>query len=292
MGELMLKDKIIIITGASSGIGEALAIQTARQGAVVILAARRKDRLDNVAARIRDAGGTATTIVCDVTDRAQAEALINSAVSAHGRLDILVNNAGSGHFSSVEDTTDDMIQHMFAVHAAALWYTTRPALRVMKRQGSGHIINMASMAGKIGFPYNSAYVSAKYACVGFTHALRAELMETGVHASVICPAGVKTDWANLTEGGPIKEIFSASGPLIKKIVQERNLPLPSIEGVLSPDAIAEKIVECIHHPVAEVFTHRGSAEFALLAARDREEAEYHQLAVVLGEREVYQRLKS
>jgi short-subunit dehydrogenase len=180
---------------------------------------------------------------------------------------------------------------MFAVNVFSLWHTTRPVLRHMKSRGSGHIVNIASIAGKIGLPYNSAYVAAKHAVVGFTHALRTELMETGVHATVVCPAGVLTDWAAATEGGPILELFSKSGPAIRSVARERNLPLPPIQGVISPEAVAEKIVTCLHHPVAELYTHEGSHAFSMMAAGNREEAERHQLAVALGERMVYEQLR-
>jgi short-subunit dehydrogenase len=225
---------------------------------------------------------------CDVTVADEAGALIDVTVREFGRLDILVNNAGRGHFASVEDTTDEMIRNMFALNVFSLWYTTRPALRQMKRQGSGHVINVASMAGKLGYPYNSAYVAAKHACVGFTLALRMELLETDIHASVVCPAGVLTDWASVTEGGSMLPFFSASGPIIKKIASERGIALPPIEGLKSADAVAQKIIECIENPVAEVYTHRGAKEFVMLSAGNREAAELHQLPVVLGEREVYE----
>ena len=156
-------------------------------------------------------GGMWTRFHADVTIRADAEALIARTVDRHGRIDILVNNAGRGHCGSVEDTTDEVIEHMFATNVYSLWYTTRPALLHMRKQKSGHIINVSSIAGKLGYPYNSAYVAAKHACVGFTHALRSELMETGIHASVVCPAGVKTDWASSTEGGDMLQFFSRSG---------------------------------------------------------------------------------
>jgi cyanophycinase-like exopeptidase len=84
-------------------------------------------------------------------------------------------------------------------------------------------------------------------------------------------------------------MFSASGPVIKKIAEERGVSLPPIEGVLTPEAVVEKIIACIHHPVAEVYTHRGSHEFAVLSARDREQAERHQIPVVVGERTVYEK---
>jgi short-subunit dehydrogenase len=288
----MIRDKVVVITGASSGIGEALARQLAAEGATVALAARRRDRLESLAEEITKAGAASPLVVpCDVSVREEAEHLIHYAARHCGRLDVLVNNAGRGHLGTVEETTDETIEAMFAVNVFALWYTTRPALGYMKRQGSGHIINIASIAGKIGFPYNSAYVAAKHACVGFTHALRMELVETGIHASVVCPAGVKTPWAEVTEGGSMKALFSASAPAVKRIAGERGIALPAMEGAIPPENVATAIVECIRHPVPEVYTHRGSFEFALLAARDRKAAEHHQLPVVLGEREVYERLR-
>lgn len=287
----MLRDKVVVITGASSGIGEALAYNVAEKEAATVVAARRRDRLATVARKITESGGTALPVLCDVTQREQAEDLIRQTVERFGRIDVLVNNAGRGHFAGVEDTTDEMIMNMFAVNAFSLWYTTRPALHHMKKQGSGHVINIASMAGKLGYPYNSAYVAAKHACVGFTHALRLELVETGIHATVVCAAGVRTDWAASTEGGSMLPMFKESGPIIKRISAERGMPLPAIEGVQSPEAIAEKIVECMNHPVAEVYTHHGSKEFVILSAQNREKAEEYQIPVVLGEREVYDRLK-
>jgi uncharacterized protein len=290
----MLKGKVAVITGASSGIGAALARALKREGASLVLAARRLEKIDALAADMRgsaEPGGEILARRCDVSVRSEAEQLINETIRHFGRIDILVNNAGRGHFASVEETTDEMIESMFAVNVYPLWYTTRPAVVRMKQQGSGHIINIASIAGKVGFPYNSAYVAAKHAVVGFTHALRMELAETGVHATVVCPAGVLTDWANATEGGPIREMFSRSGPLIKRIAAERGIDLPPIEGVMAPETVAEKIVECLYSPSAEVYTHRGSREFVLLAARHREEAEHHQLPVTLGERAVYESLR-
>ena len=287
----MLTGKVAIITGASSGIGASLAELLAREGASVVLAARRGERLESFANRIRGNGGQALAHRCDITIRKEAEDLVHAAAREYGRIDILVNNAGRGHFASVEETTDDMIEHMFAVNTFSLWYTTRPTLHYMKKQHSGHIINVASMAGKLGHPYNSAYVAAKHACVGFTHALRMELAETGIYASVICPAGVLTDWASEAEGGSMLPFFSESGPIIKRIAAERGISLPAIEGVISAERVAARILDCIKSPVAEVYTQKGSHEFVILAAQDREQAERHQLPVVLGERVVYDRLK-
>jgi short-subunit dehydrogenase len=147
------------------------------------------------------------------------------------------------------------------------------------------------MAGKVGYPFNSAYVAAKHAAAGFTYALRMELLGTNVHASVVYAAGVRTDWANVTEGSPMKPLFSESGPIVKRIAAERGITLPPIEGVISPERVAGAILGCIRNPVADVYTHEGSKEYALLAAGSREEAERMQLPIVLGEREIYERAR-
>ncbi|MCK5573163.1 MAG: SDR family oxidoreductase [Bacteroidetes bacterium] len=288
----MLTGKVAVITGASSGIGASLATRLSQDGCTVVLAARRKEKLEEVARQADSAGGTVLPVQCDVSVCREAEGLIQKTVETFGKIDILINNAGRGHFSSVEETTDDVLESMFALNVFALWYTTRPALRHMKHQGNGHIINIASIAGKLGFPYNSAYVAAKHACVGFTHALRLELAETGIHATVVCPAGVQTDWAQVTEGSPIIRLFSEAGPIIKRIAAQRGISLPRIEGVLSADVVAEQIRACIENPVAELFTHKGSQEFTALAAQNREQTERQQLPVALGERSVYERLKT
>lgn len=287
----MLNNKVAIITGASSGIGAALAELLAKEGATVVLAARRVDKLYELAQKIKSAGGKAVVHPCDVTVKQEAENLIHQTVLDLERVDILINNAGRGHFASVEDTTDEMIQSMFKLNVYSLWYTVRPVLKYMKEQGSGHIINVASMAGKIGYPYNSAYVAAKHACVGFTYALRLELAGTNIHATVVCPNGVLTEWAEVTEGGPMLPMFSEAGPIIKRIAKEQGVRLPEIEGALSPETVAQKILDCVYTPAAEVYTHKGAKEFFQLAARDLEEAERHQIPVVLGEREVYEQMK-
>lgn len=287
----MIRDKVVIITGASSGIGAALAELLARHGARVVLAARRKKNIDALASTLTADGFRALSITTDVTSTPEAERLVRETIARFGRLDVLVNNAGRGHCGSVEETTDAVIESIFAVNVHALWHTVRPALSQMKKQGSGHIINVASMAGKIGFPFNSAYVAAKHACVGFTRALRMELVETGIEASVVCPGGVLTDWAETTEGSSMLPLFTRAAPFIRQFAGARRLDPPPIEGSISAAAVAVKILECILHPVPEVFTHAGSEEFVRLAAVDPREAERHQLPGALGERKAYEQLK-
>lgn len=287
---MKLRDAVVVITGASSGIGEALARLLAADGCRLVLAARRRPELERLVTELAGFNCRAIAVPTDVTVRGEAEALIAQTLSVFGRIDVLVNNAGRGHLGTVEETTDDVIQNIFAVNVFALWHTTRPALRAMKLQGSGHVINVASMAGKIGFPFNSAYVAAKHATVGFTRALRLELIETGVEASVICPAGVLTPWAAVTEGGPMLPLFEASGPFIDRIAAERSIALPAIEDAIAPERVAASIRGCMLNPEPEVYTHRGAREFALLAAADPAAAEERQLPSVLGEREAYRQM--
>lgn len=282
----------VIITGASSGIGATLAALLAKDGASIILAARRRERLEELAKSLTSVShGKIVVVRCDVTVKEDAEELIHRSVRELGSLDVLVNNAGRGHLAPVEETTDEVIKSMFAVNVYSLWNTTRPALLVMKQQKSGHIINVASMAGKVGYPLNSAYVAAKHACVGFTKALRLELAETGVTASVVCPAGVLTDWSATTEGAPMLPLFDIAKPIIARIAQERQIERPQVEGAVTPERVADKIIECINHPTAEVYVHDGSKEWAEFASLHPEEAERKQLPAVLGEFEAYETMR-
>jgi uncharacterized protein len=289
----MLKNKTVLITGASSGIGAALAREASREGASLMLAARRKERLDALAGELRLSAGPEQRILthpCNVADRGQAEDLVKETLSRLGTLDVLINNAGRGHLASVEDTTDETIQRMFALNVFSLWYTTRPLLPHMKKRGSGHILNIASIAGKLGFPLNSAYVAAKHAVVGFTHALRLELAGSGVYATVVCPAGVETEWASMTEGAPMTSLFAEAGPLAELIANELGVALPAIEGLIPADEAARRILRCIGSPVPELYTHHGLYEFLADAALDRSSAEERQLPAALAERAVYARM--
>jgi NAD(P)-dependent dehydrogenase (short-subunit alcohol dehydrogenase family) len=165
-------ETVCLITGASSGIGRALAIELAGRGARLALAARREELLRGTAEEVERRGGSALSIRCDVTRRADLERAVEETIERFGRLDVLVNNAGRGHFAYIEDTPDEQIESIFRVNVFSLWYGTAPAVRQMRRQGSGHVINIASLAGKVGYPANGAYVAAKHATIGFTRALR------------------------------------------------------------------------------------------------------------------------
>ncbi len=265
---------VAFITGASSGIGRALALELAGRSLRVAIAARREDRLAELAEEIGRLGGTALVLPCDVTQRDEFEHGVERCIETFGRLDILVNNAGRGHFDYIEETPDERIESIFALNVFALWYGTSVALRVMRSQGSGLIVNIASMAGKIGYPANAAYVAAKHATVGFTRALRAELVGSGVDAMVVVPGGVATDWVCSVEGeGSMLDLFANEREYAPEIARSLGVdPWPPLP-LLTAEEVARTIVEAFSNPPPELHTHAGGRELALAWEEDQRAAE-------------------
>ncbi len=158
-----LDGKVAVITGASSGIGEATAEALAAEGASVVVAARREDRLSDLVERINGNGGKALPVECDVTDEEQAHGLIQKARDEYGRVDILVNNAGVMQLSKVEKGLSDEWRRMFDVNVLGLLYATDAAVQVMKEQGSGHLVNVSSVAGRRSRATTGVYSGTKFA---------------------------------------------------------------------------------------------------------------------------------
>lgn len=287
------KNSVVAITGATSGIGEALTYALSNIGLNIAICGRRKEKLNAVASKARDAGANIVEIVADVSVPEQARSFVERCIGHFGTIDVLVNNAGRGTYGSVEDTTQDMIDSMFSLNVFALWHTTSAVLPIMKRNKKGHIINIASVAGKQGFPYNSAYVAAKHAVVGFTAALRTELVETGVDATVICPAGVITEWADVTEGDSIGTLFARGIKRSRGIAQERGIPLAPLTKMMSADDVAHIILECIANPPGgDVFTHEGTFEHAIQTAQNRSTSEQQMLPFYVGVQQEYTERKN
>lgn len=286
-------DSVVLITGASSGIGAAAARRFAQERVRLVLAARRRERLEQLAAELAQAGVEAVVVPTDVTDPEQSRQLVEQTVERFGRIDVLLHAAGRGNLAAVEETTPEQLWRIFAVNAFALWYVTAPALPVMKAQGRGHILVIASVAGKWGYPYNSAYVAAKHAAVGFVAALRTELLGTGVEATVVCPAAVDTEWGLVTEGGPLGVLFQEGVRRSKQIALERGIPLAPLPKILSAEEVAERVVALVRSPArGDVFTHPGTQELALLVACERAALEERMLPFYLGVRQVYEEWKA
>src|SRR4028119_274875 len=173
-----LDGKVAVVTGASSGIGEATVRALSAEGAAVVAGARRKERLDGLVEEVTRNGGKAIAVGCDVTDERQAHALIERAIEEFGRIDVLVNNAGVMLLSKVEKGLSDEWRQMFEVNVLGLLYATDAAIGAMKRQGSGHIVNVSSVAGRRTRPTVGVYSGTKFAVNAISEALRQELLSS------------------------------------------------------------------------------------------------------------------
>jgi len=194
-----LTGTVALVTGASSGIGAATARRLAEHGAAVVLVARRKDRLDALAADIEQAGGTALAVATDITDRTQAEAAVQQAVERFGRLDTLVNNAGLMLLGPVVGANPDEWERMIAVNVQGMLYTTRAALpHLLQAAQEGprrvaDIVNISSIAGRVAWNGYGVYNLTKFGLNGFTESLRQEVTQRHVRVGVLEPGGVATE---------------------------------------------------------------------------------------------------
>ncbi|MER8958085.1 SDR family NAD(P)-dependent oxidoreductase [Mesorhizobium sp. M0701] len=187
-----LAGKVALVTGASSGIGEATAVALAAAGAKVAIAARRADRLEALAARIEKAGGTALRIEADVTSNDDVTAMVDKVVTEWGRLDILVNNAGVMLLSPAAEALLDDWRRMIELNLLALMGVTKAALPHL-RAAKGHIVNVSSIAGRVANPGASGYAATKFGVVGFSESLRREVYADKVRVTVIEPGLVRTE---------------------------------------------------------------------------------------------------
>ncbi|HEX6390125.1 MAG TPA: SDR family NAD(P)-dependent oxidoreductase [Solirubrobacteraceae bacterium] len=188
-----LSGSVVAITGASSGIGEATAIACARAGAAVALAARRTERIEQLAQRIEDEGSRAFALGCDVADERQARAFVEQAYERLGRLDALVNNAGVMLLGPVEGADTENWRRMIDVNLLGVLYCTHAALPVMRAQGAGHIVNVSSVAGRRATAGSAVYNMTKFGVTAFSEALRQEALHANIRVTCVEPGLVATE---------------------------------------------------------------------------------------------------
>lgn len=190
-----LTGKSVLITGASSGIGRFSALALAREGANMVLTARRPERLEELVAVIQQAGGRAVSVVGDAIEEETAQRCVTTAIQTYNTLDILINNVGVGNYKNLVDTSAAEYDEMMDTNVRSTFLFTRHTVPVMIKQGSGTILMISSMAGIYGFGGEAVYCATKFAQVGFAQALDKELRPHGIKVGVLCPGGVKTEFA-------------------------------------------------------------------------------------------------
>ncbi len=190
-----LNGKVAIITGASAGIGQAVARTLAEHGANLVLTARREERLDELVKQCEEFGVQAVAVAGDAREESTAQAVIEAAKTKFGHIDILLNNAGVGIYQDLVETSADDYDTMMDSNVRSTFLFTRHAAPIMIAQKSGTILMLSSIAGRYGFAGEAVYCATKFAQIGFAQALDRELREKGIKVGVICPGGVKTEFA-------------------------------------------------------------------------------------------------
>jgi NADP-dependent 3-hydroxy acid dehydrogenase YdfG len=188
-----IEGKIVVITGASSGLGEATARHLSKLGAIVVLGARRVERIDALAGELNAAGARALAVQTDVTDSAQVQRLVDAAVATYGRIDVIINNAGLMPHSPLERRKIDDWDRMIDVNIKGVLYGIAAVLPTMQAQKSGHIINVSSVAGHKVRPGSAVYAATKHAVLALSEGLRLEVKPYNIRTTVISPGAVATE---------------------------------------------------------------------------------------------------
>ena len=244
----MASSRIIGITGASAGIGRAVALRLARDGASVAICARRSDRLSEVAAEIELAGGQALPFVGDVTREQDMAEFVRLCLERFQRLDVMICNAGFGVAGAIDQMPTEQMRKLLDVNYLGTYYAARAALPVFRLQGRGHLVIVSSIVGKRGVPYMGAYSATKFAQVGLAESLRSELAGSDIHVTVVFPVSTET------------EFFDVMSHETGAVVRRSGGPSQSAEQV------ANAIARAIEHPVPEVYPYAKSRGLVWLNA--------------------------
>jgi NADP-dependent 3-hydroxy acid dehydrogenase YdfG len=246
-----LDGRVAAITGASSGIGEATALALAREGAAVALGARREDRIQELAKRIESDGGRALPLRLDVTDEDSAKGFgRDAAEQLGGRLDILVNNAGVMLLGPVEGADTEHWRRMLDVNCLGLLYCTEAAVPLIRDAGGGHIVNIASVAGRQANPGSAVYNMTKWGVVGFSEALRKEAGPQGIRVSVVEPGWVATELPDHNEHPMVVEAMNKLREEIGEVLEAEDIADAILYIVGSPGRVA--INEVLIRPAGQV----------------------------------------
>lgn len=234
----MMTGKVVFVTGAASGIGKQIGETFLKEGDKVVFSDINQKLLDEVVETYRQLGYECRGIKCDVTNEEEIKQALEQTVDGYGRLDVLINNAGLQHVSMIENFPTDKFEFMLKVMLVAPFIATKKAFPIMKKQGFGRIINMASINGLIGFAGKAAYNSAKHGVIGLTKVAALEAADSGVTVNAICPGYVDTPLVR----GQFEDLSKTRNIPLENVLEEVLYPLVPQKRLIDVQEIADYVL--------------------------------------------------
>jgi short-subunit dehydrogenase len=243
----MPTQRVVAITGASAGIGRATAVRLARDGAALVLCARRSDRLAHVVEQVERAGGQALAFPADVTEPTAMTEFVARGVDRFGRMDVMICNAGFGIYGTIDDVDAGRMRRLMDVNFMGTYHACRAVLPVFRRQASGHLVIVSSIVGRRGIPFMGGYSATKFAQAGLAECLRAELRGSRVHVTTVFPISTETDFH-------------------RTMVQESGFATRASGPRQKADDVAEAIARALARPAVEVYPYRLAKGLSVINA--------------------------